>query len=181
MEPIQPAVTPPVDPARIRAITRPSSSLLTVYVLRSLALTLPSAFFGFPFVFVPLLLKYITLAYRFEDDAVVINWGLLFRRETIVPYARIQDIHLTRSFLERWFGIGTVEIQTASSTRGAAESLLGLKDDEAVRDFLYQRMRGNEPVAAEAKPAPVATDDPREILVALRDELRAARAAVEAR
>lgn len=178
--------TSAVDPALVRSITRPASALIAVYVIRTAAVTVFTAFTAFPFVIAPLLLRYYTLRYRFEEDAVVINWGFFFRRETIVPYARVQDIHLTRSFLERWFGIGTVEIQTASATRGAAESLVGLKHDEAVRDFLYQRMRGNEPVA-QALPAPAAGaagaggDDPRALLGAIRDELRSARAAVEAR
>jgi membrane protein YdbS with pleckstrin-like domain len=172
-----------VDPARIRTIRRPATALLPVYVLRTLCVTFFTGFTLFPPVIVPLLLRYYTLRYRFEEDAVVINWGLLFRRETIIPYGRIQDIHLTRTFLERWFGIGTVEIQTASSTRGAAESIVGLEEDELVRDFLYQRMRGNEPVAPPASDqgAPVLADDPRTLLLAIRDELRAARAAVEAR
>ncbi|MEZ0228951.1 MAG: PH domain-containing protein [Planctomycetota bacterium] len=174
-----------VDPARVRAITGPSSALLAVYLIRAGIASVFTAFMALPFVLVPLLLKYYTLKYRFEEDALVINWGFFFRRESIIPYARIQDIHLTRSFLERWFSIGTVEVQTASATRGAQESLLGLKDDEMVRDFLYQRMRGNEPVA-HALPAPAAAaapagDDPRVLLGSIRDELRAARSAVEAR
>jgi putative membrane protein len=171
-----------VNPALIKAITRPAGELLPVYVLRTLAVTFFTGFLLFPFAIVPLLIRYYTLRYRFEDDAVVINWGLISRQETIVPYGRIQDIHLTRSLLERWFGIGTVEIQTASSSRGAAESIVGLEHDELVRDFLYQRMRGNEPAHPTAKPESQGpSDDPRDLLVAIRDELRAARTAVEAR
>lgn len=169
----------PLDAARIRAITRPAPALLGVYALRALGLSFFTAFVTFPLVAAPLFLRWWTLRYRFEDDAVVITWGLLFRKETIVPYGRIQDIHLVRSFLERWFGIGTVEIQTASSTRGAAESLVGLKEDEGVRDFLYSRMRGTE-AAPHALPAPASapSDDPRALLAAIRDELRAATGAV---
>jgi membrane protein YdbS with pleckstrin-like domain len=176
-------VAPPVDPARVHAITGPARALLALYLIRAGFASMFTLFIAFPFAIAPLLIRYWTLRYRFEEDAVVINWGLLFRRETIVPYGRIQDIHLTRSFLERWLGIGTVEIQTASSTRGAAESLVGLKDDEIVRDFLYQRMRGTETLA-HALPAPTAdaaVEDPRALLTAIRDELRAARTAVEAR
>jgi putative membrane protein len=32
-----------------------------------------------------------------------------------LTYARIQDIHVTRNIFERWLGIGTVQIQTASA------------------------------------------------------------------
>jgi membrane protein YdbS with pleckstrin-like domain len=172
-------VAPPVDPARVHSITGPARALLALYVIRAAFASMFTLFVAFPIVITPLFVKYWTLRYRFEEDAVVFNWGLLFRRETIVPYGRIQDIHLVRSWLERWFGIGTVEIQTASSTRGAAESLVGLKDDEAVRDFLYSRMRGTESVP-HALPAPPSapTDDPKVLLGAIRDELRAATGAV---
>jgi putative membrane protein len=179
-----PIEAPPVDPNRIFAITRPDGALLVYYVVRTL---LYSALVLFPIAIIPQLIRYYTLRYRFDEDGVVINWGWLSRSETIVLYTRIQDIHLTRTFLERWLGIGTVEIQTASSTVGAAESLVGLKEADIVRDYLYQRMRGNEPAPATAVPvAPGAQSDPREvspreILGAIRDELRAARAAVEAR
>jgi putative membrane protein len=161
---------PRVDLGRVHAIDRPDRALLVLYAIRSL---LYSAFLAF----IPLYFRYHSLRYRFDEHGVAITWGILFRTDTFLTYQKIQDIHLTRSWLERLLGIGTVEIQTASSTRGAVESLVGLRDFELVRDFLYQSMRGHE--ADESARTPDA--DPLEVLVAIRDEIRGLRSDVEGR
>lgn len=147
---------PPISDleARVLAITRPKPQLLTLYVFYSLA-----AVVLFPVVFVPLYFRYHTLKFRFDAEGVGVSYGILFRRETYLTYARIQDIHLTRNLLERWLGIGTVEIQTASSSMGAEVSIPGTDEFEAIRDFLYGRMRGGrEHKAAQAVAAPAAAD-----------------------
>jgi uncharacterized membrane protein YdbT with pleckstrin-like domain len=72
-----------------RSITRPHSSLLTYYVLVSL-----TTFFAFPFVFLPLYIRFKTLRYRFDDEGVAMSWGLLFHREIYLTYRRVQDIHV---------------------------------------------------------------------------------------
>ena len=70
------------------------------------------------------------------------SWGILFRREVIIQYARIQDIHLRSNLVERWLGLARVLVQTASGNSSAEMTLEGLTEFEAVRDFLYDRMRG---------------------------------------
>ncbi len=82
------------------------------------------------------------MRYKFTDEGISMSWGILFRREIIVNYARIQDIHLRSNFVERWFGLARVLVQTASGNAGAELALEGLKEFEAIRDFLYTRMRG---------------------------------------
>ena len=97
-----PPVSSEFDP---RGITRPHSRLLKYYFLISL-------FAGpaFPLAFLPLLFKYETLRYRFDESGVSMSWGILFRRETYLTYRRIQDIHLTRNIVQRWMGLATVSI-----------------------------------------------------------------------
>lgn len=119
-----------------RAVVRPDRSLLTYYIICAL-LTGPLS----PFVFLPLFFKYETLTYRFEDDGVAMSWGILFRREIYLTYRRIQDIHVTRNVLQRWMGLATVAVQTAS-TSGAEMNVDGVLEFDGLRDFLYQRMRG---------------------------------------
>ncbi|MCZ6643108.1 MAG: PH domain-containing protein, partial [Gammaproteobacteria bacterium] len=92
-----------------RDITRPDSSLLVYYFIVSLG-----ALVAFPFVFVPLFVRFKTLRYEFGDEGVAMSWGLLFRREVYLTYRRVQDIHVTRNILERWMGLAKVPIQTAS-------------------------------------------------------------------
>jgi putative membrane protein len=158
----------PFDP---RSITRPDPALQTYYILVAL-LTLA----GFPFVVVPLLFKYHTLRYEFDDDGVKMSWGVLFRREIVLTYRRIQDIHVTRNIIQRWLGLASVAVQTASGASGAEMTIEGLRDPEALRDFLYDRMRGargdgDEQAAEERGPA----DESLALLREIRDELRARR------
>ncbi|MBI5363796.1 MAG: PH domain-containing protein [Planctomycetes bacterium] len=174
---------PAQDDARLLALTRPNRNLFWLYALTSLVgLCLA------PIVFVPLYFKYHTLRYRLDEEGISASWGILFRREVHLTYKRIQDIHVTRNLLERWLGIATVQVQTASGSSSAELALEGMAEYESVRDFLYRRMRGHEfartgvPSAARAEPSPVAGDAKVvELLEAVRGELEAARRALEAR
>ena len=127
--------TPPTfDPSKI---ARPDRSLLTYYLFVAL-LTGPA----FPFVFLPLFFKYETLRYHFDAEGISMSWGILFRREVYLTYRRIQDIHLTRNILQRWMGLATVSVQTASGSSSPEMSMEGLLEADQLRDYLYGRMRG---------------------------------------
>lgn len=164
----------------ILAITRPDRRLLVQYAIRSLA-----GLFAAPIVFVPLYFKYHTLKYRIGEEGISASWGILFRREVHLTYKRIQDIHVSRSIVERYLGLGTVEIQTAAGSSNAELSIEGLVEHDAVREFLYRRMRGHEPAEAQAgaaaSGAATATEDVATLLRAIRDELEGARRALEGR
>jgi putative membrane protein len=123
------------------------------------------------------------MRYRFTAEGISMSWGLLFRREIIVNYARIQDIHLRSNLVERWFGLSKVLVQTASGNASAELTLEGLKEFEAVRDFLYSKMRGVEEHPANP-PVLAAGGTDAELAAALREvaaELRATRLALAAR
>lgn len=130
---------PSPDPAeaRIFSIGRPHPSLMTYYFLSALALG-P----GFLIAILPLYFRYHTMRYRFDREGVAMRWGILFRKEVTLTYARIQDIHLTSNFVERWLGLARIQVQTASGSSAAEMTIEGLKEFEEVRDFLYGRMRG---------------------------------------
>lgn len=133
-DPTKPAPGTPFDPA---SITRPDPALMKYYVIVS-AFTL----IGFPFAIIPYIFRYKTLKYRLDDKGLSMSWGILFRKEIHLTYRRIQDIHVSRNIIERWMGLAKVAIQTASGTSGAEMTIEGLKNPEALRDFLYQQMRG---------------------------------------
>jgi putative membrane protein len=168
-----------IDERGVYEITRPDSKLLVLYVLRCL-LTGPA----FPFAFLPSYFKYETLKYRFDDEGITMSWGLLWRREIFLTYARIQDIHLSRGLFERWLGLATINVQTASGSSSAEMAIVGLTEYAMLRDFLYLRMRGarfgdagaagGEPGAAAAGESPV-PDEALELLTEIRDEVRALR------
>lgn len=168
-----------VDEAHILAIERPHSRLLTLYIIRAL-LTGPGVFVAMPLLF----FRYETMRFRFDAEGVHMRWGILFRREINLTYARIQDIHLTSGLIQRWLGLADIKIQTASGSSGAEMTLEGLLEFAAVRDFLYSRMRGyrdtRSPASAPAAAAP-GEADATALLRETVDELRAIRVALERR
>lgn len=116
---------------------RPDPHLLTYYLLS--ALVVPPLW---PLLALPLYCKYRSLRYRFEEEGLSVRWGILFRREIVLNYSRIQDIHIRANVVERWLGLARIEIQTAAGGAGAEMTVEGFTDYEALRDFLYERMRG---------------------------------------
>lgn len=181
--PTPPTVSVPIiDP---RSITRPDPVLRTYYIIVSI-FTGPGIVIALPL----LLFKYMTLQYRFDDEGIAMSWGVLFRRESYLTYRRIQDIHVTRGIIQRWLGIATISVQTASGSSGGDMQIEGITQYDALRDFLYRRMRGAhgdahdanaahlDPVqgssSAEARTGAVAggADEALVLLREIRDELR---------
>jgi uncharacterized membrane protein YdbT with pleckstrin-like domain len=127
------------------------------------------------------------MRYKFSDDGISMSWGILFRREVIVNYARIQDIHLKSNFVERWLGLARILVQTASGNESAELTIEGIKEFELLRDFLYSRMRGvkEHRIASSSEPNVHGVAHPLdEVTAALRDttrELRAIREILAAR
>lgn len=154
------------------SIHRPSPALFKYYVFSSLL--------AGPFFFVPLIYLYFrfhTMRYDFDAEGISMRWGILFRREITLTYARIQDIHLTSNILERWLRLARIQIQTASASASAEMTIEGLHEFEAVRDFLYTQMRG-------VSKHPAAPHEETSIAAALHEvamELRAVREALEKR
>ena len=160
--------------SQIFAIRRPSPELLKYYVL--------SSFLFGPLFFVPLIylyFRYHTMQYSFDEEGISMKWGILFRREIMLTYARIQDIHLTSNIIERWLRLARIQIQTASASASAEMTIEGLHEFELVRDFLYSKMRG----VRTAKPSQTAVAHPdHDLAAALREvasELRAVREHME--
>lgn len=164
-------------PFDIRRVERPVPKLWTYYVLQSLI-----AGPGLVVVLPILYFRYHTLRYRFDDEGISMSWGILFRREVHLTYARIQDIHLVSNVVERWLGLARIHIQTASGKAEAQMTLEGILEYEAVRDHLYARLRGASrpapPVAVEPSGLSGMTDDLRSVsreLRLLREALAASR------
>jgi uncharacterized membrane protein YdbT with pleckstrin-like domain len=153
--------------------TRPAPRLLKYYFLASL-LTGPL----FPIVLVPLFFKYETLRYRFDESGIAMSWGIIFRREIYLTYRRIQDIHLSKNIVQRWMGLATVGVQTASGSSGPEMSIEGILDAEGLRDFLYNRMRGvqdadgHSHASAGTASHPLPADEALSLLEEIRDQLR---------
>jgi len=158
----------PVTP--IPAFTRPVENLLRYYMLKAALTTI-----AFPVTMTLLYFRYHTMRYEFSDQGIRMSWGILFRNEVVLNYGRIQDIHLRSNAVERWLGLARIEIQTASGSSDSEMVLEGIPDAEAMRDFLYSRMRGATDAGHQAKgPGDLAS-----ILLEVAAELRLVRKALE--
>jgi uncharacterized membrane protein YdbT with pleckstrin-like domain len=157
-----------------RTITRPAPVLMRYYFVIALL-----AVAGFPVVLIQRYLRYRTLRFRFDDEGISLSWGVLFRTEINLTYRRIQDIHLTHNIIQRWMGLSTIEIQTASGSSSAVMTIEGVLEAEALRNFLYTKMRGARddelPGHAPTRPA----DEALGLLREIREEIAGVRRALQ--
>lgn len=177
--------TDPV-PENISRLERPHPALWTYYVIVSIC-TGPGLIASLPYLY----FRYHTLRYRFDGEGIHMKVGILFRREVNLTYARIQDIHLRSGIIQRWLGLANVQIQTASGSSGPELVIEGFKEFEAIRDFLYTRMRGYQTHTATTKTepsspgaavsVPAGEQETLLVLTSIRDELRRTRELLETR
>jgi uncharacterized membrane protein YdbT with pleckstrin-like domain len=161
-------------PPEIAGLERPREQLLTWYFLKALA-----TLFAFPLTMLLFYFRYHTMRYKFDDDGIHMSWGILMRHEIMLNYSRIQDIQLHSNVIERWLGLTRIEVQTAAGASDSEMTLEGLPNPEAMRDFLYSRMRGAHtaaPDVANAAPEPLQA-----VLLEIASELRSIREVLEAR
>jgi putative membrane protein len=157
-----------MQPLSGERLERPVSRLFTYYLLQALV-ALPALPVLLPYLY----FRYHTLRYRLDPEGLSMSWGILFRREIHLTYARIQDIHLVSNIVERWLGLARIQIQTASGSSGAQMTLEGIADHGAMRDFLYAKIReaAKDPAVRSPEPAG-APDQAAQALAELAEELR---------
>ena len=170
-----------IDEQKILALERPHPALWKYYIITAI-FTGPAIVFTLPYLF----FRYHTLRYRFDAEGIHMRVGILFRKEVNLTYARIQDIHLRSGFIQRWLGLANLEVQTASGSATAELVIEGFKEYEAIRDFLYTRMRGYQTRQSATASAVASTagaggnEEMVSLLLGIRDELRRTRELLEA-
>ena len=85
-------------------------------------------FFGLPFTF--------TVVELYEND-ILIRKGLFNIKENDCYMYRVSDVQLTRSFIQRWFGLGTVTCFTSDVTNKTIV-LKNIRHSREIKDFIYQ-------------------------------------------
>ena len=162
---------------RLPATVAPHRALLTYGLLSSLVLG-PAFIVGMIYQY----FRYHTLRYEIDEQGITMRWGILFRREVSLTFARIQDIQLSSNLVERWLGLAKIQLQTASGSSAAEMTVEGVREFETIRDFLYSRMRGAKGVAQSGRGAHDLTanstssaDELTRVLQAVAVELRAIR------
>jgi membrane protein YdbS with pleckstrin-like domain len=137
----QPAERQPgagIDPLQRLPVTlQPDRNLMRYYALSALLFGPGFIIAIFPFYF-----RFRTLRYDIDAEGITMRWGILFRREISLTYARIQDIQLSSNVVERWLGLARIQLQTASGNASAEMTIEGIRDVDGIRDFLYSRTRG---------------------------------------
>lgn len=157
-------------PPDIAAIERPIDRLWTYYIIKALMTTV-----ALPVTLLVLYIRFYTIRYRFDAEGIRMSWGILFRREVMLNYSRIQDINVHSSFIERHLGLARIEIQTAAGSSSAEMILEGIADPDRMRDFLYSRMRG----AAHRESDAPTSSELADVLREVAGEMRAIRALIE--
>jgi putative membrane protein len=124
---------------------------------------------------------YRSLSYEVQDDEVIVRAGVWTKSVKHVPYRTVTNLTVKRDVLDRWLGLGTLNIQTAgmSGQKGAEESLVGLPNVQEVYELVVTELRrfrgGMAPTAAEAEEEAVSSD----ALSAILAEVRAIRRSLE--
>jgi membrane protein YdbS with pleckstrin-like domain len=70
-------------------------------------------------------------AYQERDEDLVVSRGVMFRRQSVVPYGRMQFVDVTAGPFERLFKLSTVKLHTAAAASDAR--IPGLEREEAAR------------------------------------------------
>ena len=85
---------------------------------------------GYLLIRVPLR-RYQARGYQLGGDRLRVVRGLLFRKDTVVPFGRVQHIDVQQGPLERGYGLATLVLHTAG-THNASVTLPGLAHEDAV-------------------------------------------------
>lgn len=80
--------------------------------------------------------------FKISDKHIAYQEGLIFQRETTVPFTRIQHIEIDEGPLERYFGLATLSIYTAGdSGRDLKINGLELQKAQEIKTFISNFMK----------------------------------------
>ncbi|MBT8140868.1 MAG: PH domain-containing protein [Gammaproteobacteria bacterium] len=120
---------------------------------------------GFAAIFVLVrMISFRFFKYWILPHELVVKSGVFFRQERHIPYERVQNINQTQGPLHRLFGVGKVQLESASGTKPEAEfNVISLAAINAIRNAVEKRssdkgsdeQAGVAAVEAPVKPAPL--------------------------
>lgn len=76
------------------------------------------------------------IRYGLRDDDVVVQRGILFRRQVAAPYGRLQLVDISRGPLTRLLGLSELRVVTAAASSGVTIPGLPIAEAENLRDHL---------------------------------------------
>ena len=91
-------------------------------------------------------LRYRQEYYWITNKRIIAKRGLLGYRITSIPFERISDITISRNFLERLLGLGSLHIQSLAgqfsySLFGSEASLLAIPDPEKTQELILELIK----------------------------------------
>jgi len=106
----------------------------------------------------PIMILWINnLSYIIETDKIVINKGILTKIKQNIPFRMITDFMLERTLYDRWFGIGSIKIQTAGQSQnktGYEGKLSGLINWDELHEKLRDDLSESRSPVTEKKKSP---------------------------
>ena len=76
------------------------------------------------------------IRYGLRDDDVVVQRGILFRRQVAAPYGRLQLVDISRGPLTRLLRLSELRVVTAAASSGVTIPGLPIAEAEELRDHL---------------------------------------------
>jgi len=97
-----------------------------------------------------------TLRYRLSGDDLRLDSGVFWKKRKVIPLHKITNVNTLQGPLERLYGLGHLNVQTAG--HGASTSpegrLVGLEEFEKIKEEIMQKVRlvKSEATATEDRP-----------------------------
>jgi membrane protein YdbS with pleckstrin-like domain len=81
-------------------------------------------------------------SYELDNKGVVINSGIITKSRKFIPYNKIQNLEIISGFIERRYGLSTIQLQTASAMGIDRNSTVipGLRNPDPIADEIRARM-----------------------------------------
>lgn len=110
--------------------------------------------FALLLLYLPAYIK--TLKYELTSEDLRLEGGVFWKRRKVIPYHKITNLNTLQGPLERRFGLGHLNVQTAGHGANTSPEgkLLGLEDFDGIKEKVMQKVRltKSEAVATEDLP-----------------------------
>lgn len=80
--------------------------------------------------------------YSFDGERIFVDSGIFNKKQDEIRMYRVLDISLTRSFIQRIFGMGTIHLKTSDKTMGDFD-MINLKKVMDVKEQLSNLVEEN--------------------------------------
>jgi putative membrane protein len=115
----------------------------------TLYLTLGMVFFTILVLLISYL-QYLNFTFHIENGEVIIHHGVIFKEKRIIPFERIQSVHLHQNFIQQILGLVGLKIDSAGSQQKELEiSALDEKTARAFQDAVQEQPDKSEEAIAE--------------------------------